>query len=453
MKPAIEDWRLQGDDRGRPGQGHLRRDGRRLTVLAVRCKSLSILGSIFVASATLAGVAVAASGDLDSSFSGDGRAVANFTAGNDFANGVAIQADRKIVAAGRAGGKGGRFALVRYEADGTLDTTFGGDGKVTTNFTAWDDFANGVAIQADGKIVAAGAAQAFTRFALARYNRNGTLDTTFGGDGKVTTAFRFGGGAEAVALQPDGRIVAAGAAGEFGPFVVVRYTSRGKLDATFGGDGTVTTNMGQGEESATAVTIQPNGKIVVAGYTDVPHEFGDTFGPGRFALARYRANGALDSGFGGDGKVKTRFRAGGALAMGVAIQADGKIVAAGEVKDRFAIARYNANGTLDPSFSGNGRATTNFTTGFDAAHGVAIQPDGKIVAAGEANSDSFALARYRANGALDPSFSGDGKTATDFSTGRDSAQGVAIQADGKIVAAGYAGVPRGRFAVARYLGG
>lgn len=291
---------------------------------------------------------------------------------------------------------------VALAAAGALDPSFSGDGKVRTNFTAGDDFAGGVAVQADGKIVAAGRAGGFDEFALARYNTDGTLDTSFGGNGKVRTNFTSGfDWANGLALQADGKIIAVGrAGGGGGRFGLVRYDTDGTLDTTFGGDGKVTTNMGRGEEEATGVAIQANGKVVAVGYTDMPHEFGDTFGPGKFALARYRVDGTLDAGFGGDGRVKTRFgRTGSSAAEDVAIQADGRIVVAGHASGRggrFALARYNLGGALDDSFGGDGRATTNFTAGEDLAFGVAIQVNGRVVAAGHAAmvGGVFALARY-----------------------------------------------------------
>ena len=199
-----------------------------------------------------------------------------------------------------------------------------------------------VVIQPNGKIVAAGEGASADGFALVRYRVHGSLDPRFSGDGKKLTRFAdgYGGGARAVALQPDGKIVAAGTGIEiFGPFALARFTPRGRLDPTFSHDGRVTTDMGDGEESAEGVAIQANGKIVAVGYTGVPHEASDT-GTGRFALARYRANGALDPLFGGDGKVRTSFS--GSLTLGtcVAIQQNGRIVAAGWAGGRFALARY-----------------------------------------------------------------------------------------------------------------
>lgn len=343
-----------------------------------------------------------ANGTLDTTFSANGKAMTGFTAGRDIAYGVAVQADGKIVAAGTAGGNGNTFALARYNANGTLDSTFSGDGKVMTDFTPGLDGAAGVVIQANGKIVAAGTAYAdcgCNKFALARYNANGTLDATFGGDGKVTTYFGFGAHGDAVALQANGKLVVAGSSSELARFALARYAVDGSLDTSFGGDGKVTTRMGHGETAATAVAILSNGKVVATGYTDLPHEFGDAFGPGKFALARYRVDGGLDVSFGGDGRVMTRFGSRNAAANAVAVQGNGKIVAAGGAGDgrRFALARFNLNGTRDTTFGGDGRVTTNFSAREDLALGVAVRA-GKIVAAGHAlvSGSRFAVARYLA---------------------------------------------------------
>ena len=212
--------------------------------------------------------------------------------------------------------------------------------------------------------------------------------------------------------------------------------------------------MGEGEESATALTLQPDGKIVAAGYTDLPHEFGDAFGPGKFAVARYGVGGRLDPNFDGDGKVKTAFAGGTALAYGVALAPGGEIVVAGDVDfDRFALVRYTGDGSLDPAFSGNGKVSTDFTSGLDSAHDVAVQADGKIVAAGDADFQSIALARYGVDGLLDSAFGAGGKVTSDVVAGSESARGVALEPGGAIVVAGYASGGGGRFAIARYLGG
>ena len=201
----------------------------------------------------------------------------DFVGRHDFANAVAIQADGKVVAGGLAGfsrtrGKG-RFALARYNADGTPDTAFSGDGKLTTNFTRGDDSVQGVAIQSDGSIVTVGIAAFATSnatFALARFTQAGVLDASFGGDGKVRTDFN-GSAAYAydVVLQPDGKIVAGGvAAGQGGRFAIARYGTGGALDATFSGDGRAMTNFTSHNDFAYGLTQQADGNLVLAGGSD-----------------------------------------------------------------------------------------------------------------------------------------------------------------------------------------
>jgi serralysin len=428
-----------------------------------------VLVTVVFAGAPSAGLARA--GALDTTFSRDGKVMTNFTRVADEAHGLALQANGKIVAAGEANGgrvfRGTRFALARYNRNGTLDTTFGGDGKVSTKFSGGDDIAFDVVIQSDGRIVAAGSLN-YSRFALARYNANGSLDTSFGGDGKVTTDVTgeidmiF-----SVAVQPaDGRIVVAGlAGGQVGNrFALARYNTDGTLDSSFGGDGKVTTNITRWADEADEVIIQSDGKIVAGGTAN------SFCCDSKFALVRYNTDGTLDVSFGGDGRVTTDFTSGfhGADRLGaVGVQANGKIVAAGQAGDqeaagggRLALVRYNADGTRDVSFGGNGKVRTNFTPAVDYADSLAVQANGKIVTGGGANlfvggsgrlarDWKFALARYNANGTLDARFSGDGKTITNFTRGPDLGAEIAIQPDGRIVAGGRGG---GRFALARYRG-
>ncbi|MCA1679598.1 MAG: hypothetical protein LC777_11945 [Actinobacteria bacterium] len=381
--------------------------------------------------------ASAAPGDLDLTFSGDGKQTTDFgtsSVGND----VALQGDGKIVVAGQTISGGNDFALARYNADGSLDTTFDGDGKQTTDFGGGDQAA-AVALQPDGKIIVGGrgGASVFWDFALARYNTDGSLDTTFSGDGKQTTNLFLDDAINAVALQPDGRIVAAGLAGN--KFGLARYNIDGSLDTGFnpcGPGGAAPCDGMRGEDFSNAqargVTLQPDGKIVAAGDAVLSGAGSD------LALARYNPAGSLDSSFSGDGKQETDF-ASDDQGSDVALQTDGKILAVGSSASGgaprdFALARYSADGSLDTAFSGDGKQTSDFG-GNDVGNGVALQPDGRIVVAG-GNGD-FALARYSPDGSLDTSFSGDGQLTTDFG-GPDRGNDVALQPDGKIVVAGSA---------------
>jgi uncharacterized delta-60 repeat protein len=422
-------------------------------------KPLRTLGVGLCLSLMLETPAMAAPGDLDTTFSLDGKVTTNFTRGYDEAVAIAIQPDGKILVGGLAGGTGGKFALARYNVGGDLDTTFGG-GKVTTDFGRGTDWINALAVQSDGKIVAVGGDRPArgdnVRIALARYNTDGSLDTSFSGDGKATTNFTSGYDyAEDVILQSDGKIVVVGGAGGAGGrFALARYIPSGALDLSFGGDGKVVTNFASGFDAAVAVAIQPDSKIVAGGWSG-PSRSNDY----RFAAARYNTDGSLDPAFGGDGKVTTNFTTGNDYAWDMALQSDGEIVLAGAAAgagERFALARYDATGALDDGFGGDGKVITNFNTGSDVATGVAVHGDGRIVAAGwsgpaRSSDYRFALARYDSDGGLDSTFGGDGKVTTNFTSGNDYAWDMGLQTDGKIVAVGHARGSGGRFAVARYL--
>ncbi|MGW5457378.1 calcium-binding protein [Streptomyces sp. NPDC003996] len=402
----------------------------------------------------LPGTAAAAPGDLDPTFGGNGTVLTDI-GGDDSANDVAVQPDGKIVSVGASADNSvpeSDFALTRHNPDGTLDTSFGGDGRVTTPINnmippeqlQWSE-AHAVALQSDGKIVVAGGSwreyENCCWFVVARYNPDGTPDTSFGGgDGRVFTDFGTPEEAEDVAVQPDGKIVAAGYDG--GDAAVARYNPDGSLDTSFGGgDGMVTTNPAgpslQEGGDARALVLQPDGKIVVAG------EVGQTRFD--FALIRYNADGSLDTGFGSNGIQRTDF-GGYDSAEALAVQSDGKIVAAGAGGGGFALARYNTNGTLDTSFDGDGLVVTPG----GGAEDVKLQSDGRIVVAG-GGAGGFKVLRYNTNGGLDTGFGTGGQATTGFG-GSDVAHGVALQSDGKIVAVGQGG-PNNDFALARYQGG
>ncbi|MFF1396789.1 calcium-binding protein [Streptomyces sp. NPDC058287] len=410
------------------------------------------------------GAALAAPGDLDPSFGTGGKVTTDFGA-NDGAEGVALQADGKVVAVGNSGAG---FALARYNTDGSLDTSFDTDGKVTTDFGSPSaNLAHAVALQADGKIVVAGLVgdpvTAEGNFALARYNTDGSLDTSFGTGGKVITDMGGADGAFGVAVQADGRIVAAGlsGAGTAGDnFALARYNADGSLDTSFDNDGKVITDFG-GDDPGHGVAVQADGKIVAVG-ASAPLNTGDY----DFALARYNTNGSLDTSFDTDGKVTTAFGEDSDTASDVVLQPDGKIVAfghsdqlPGNITDfDFALARFNADGSLDTSFDTDGKSTADLG-GRDFGAGVALQGNGKMVAVGSneaaSNVVDFGLARFNADGSLDTSFGTGGKVITRFGggSGNNGATGVAVQADGKIVAVGHSNSPIDDFALARYEGG
>jgi len=347
-------------------------------------------------------------GTLDASFGRGGTASSpfDFPGSFDQIGGVVLQPDGKIVLAGSAViDQFSVFALARYNSDGTLDAAFGTGGVATTDFGQLSAEAFSVAVQPDGKIVLAGEANidGGDDFALARYNSNGTLDASFGTGGKVTTAFPSGLGfsfaqAFSVAVQPDGRISAAGytwISGGF-DFAVARYNSNGTPDASFGVGGTVTTDFAGPNDHAFSIAVQPDGKLVVGGAAGgfVSRGFD-------FALARYNSNGTLDANFGTDGKVTTDLASVEDVPSSIALQGDGKIILVGRTSvgenENFALARYNSNGTLDTDFGTGGKVTTDFAGATDEPSAVALQGDGNIVVAGLAENNArydFALARY-----------------------------------------------------------
>lgn len=390
-------------------------------------------------------------GTLDPTFDGDGKVVTDF-GGLEEATGLAIQPDRKIVVAGTTQGplwtQHPDFVLARYSAEGSLDSHFGSAGKVRTDLGG-SDFAAAVAIQADGKIVVAGSAYIpgvtlDADFALARYNADGSLDSTFGATGKVVTNLPGYDWLSGLAIQRDGKIVAVGSTEEASAFTVVRYNVNGSLDSSFGGVGFVTTPFPSGGGHAAAVLIQPDRKIVAAGGS-----------AGGFALARYTPDGGLDAHFDGDGRVEARGPFGGG-ASSVALQADGKLVVAG---DMASITRFNGNGSLDSGFGTDGWVVLFPGPGTSQPVIVLVQPGGKIIVAGTVATQAydFRLARLDPDGSSDYGGFGDdgtGQVHTDFgSSSMDFPQAAVLQPDNRVVVAGWTRANNespSDFALARY---
>ncbi len=397
-------------------------------------------------------------GNLDTAFGTVGKVTTNILAYEDQAYAVAIQTDGKIVVAGFANnGAYSDFAVLRYTAAGVLDATFGSGGKVVTPIGSYDDYARAMAIQTDGKIVVAGYYfnGFYNKIALVRYNSNGSLDTGFGTGGLVLTDVgSYNDEAYAVAIQSTGEIVVAGSTQNAtrNEFALVRYTVNGFLDNSFNTTGKVITGIGSGGSAAYSVAIQADKRIVAAGYSN--NGSGDDF-----AIVRYYENGSLDTTFNFSGIITTAVSSEADVVSAVVIQpTDQKIVVAGSAvvggKNNMALVRYNPAGTLDTGFGSTGRVTTAFGSGNAIAYGIRLQSDGKIVVAGcsdvNGNND-FALARYSAAGALDTTFKNTGKVTTAIGSADDCACGVALQSDGKIVVAGYSfNGTDNDFALARY---
>lgn len=301
-------------------------------------------------------------------------------------------------------------------------------------------------------LLAAGLASVAVSSAPALANP-GDLDPGFNGDGTAVTHLAGTDWGEAVAVQPDGKIVvAATASGRSAHrFAIVRYTAAGKLDSTFSGNGKAQTKISDcGCASAFALALQPDGKIVVAGMTWVMTSNG--LGRARFALVRYRSNGSLDRSFGQKGRIITDLSRGYEAAHAVIVRPNGKIVVAGTAAGfrTIALVRYKPDGTLDPTFGSDGEALADVAAGrSEGASDLAAQANGKLVASGSV-ALQFALVRFTRSGVLDTGFGGDGVVTTDFG-GQASAAGVATLADGKIVAGGTR--EEGGVVLARYKSG
>ena len=373
----------------------------------------------FDASATVGLVTLSGGvGSLDLSFGGTGRVSPGFVWGGAY--GMVVQTDGKLVAVGNSSDS---FALARYNPDGNLDAGFGSGGLVTTDIVAWSEHADDVVLQPDGKLVVVGTGfidfMGDERIILARYNPDGSLDTSFDGDGWLMIDFGYSHeSGHAVALQADGKIVVAGIGNA--DFALARFNTDGSPDTGFDGDGKLTTDFNDSNDEAWDVAILPDGCILAVGQAYIVGGSGYDF-----ALARYNADGSLDTSFDVDGRMTTDFGSSNDYGTAVLLQPDGQILVTGYTRynnqNDFALARYNADGSLDTSFDVDGRVTTDFGSDADNAYSAALQSDGRLILAGstDATGDStLALARYNPGGSLDLSFDGDGLLAGGAGVGR-----------------------------------
>ena len=374
-------------------------------------------------SSDIALVRYTTNGVIDTSFNNDGIVITNIGIRyyNDIGYTTTIQGDGKILVVGYSGYD---IALVRYTNHGGLDTTFGNRGIVTTVIRS--NIGDPLVIQqSDGKILVAGSTS--TTLVIFRYNTNGSLDSTFGNKGNVNTSFLNSSlNISAIVIQSDSKILVAGSTWNGAQsFILIRYTSNGSLDNSFGDNGIVATDNG----GTNALTIQSDGKIVIAGF------YLKTNSERNFALARYNTNGSLDNTFGNFGIVTTDL--GRSQAMSIAIQSDGSILVAGSSDTAFALVQYTANGSLDITFGNNGIVTTH-----NCPNTLTIQKDGKILVVGGYSNDTvITIVRYTNNGGLDNTFGSGGintKTIYKINFGIiNLKKSLAIQSDGKIVMAGF----------------
>jgi uncharacterized delta-60 repeat protein len=387
--------------------------------------------------------AVLKAGDLDPGFGTNGRTITDFNGANDIANNVFVQADKKIVVAGTSNGA---FALAKYNTDGSLDTSFGNNGKTTTSL---DGTINSTIQQSDGKFVVAGTTNGL--FYTARYNIDGSIDTSFGNNGKVTTAIVPDQQVDAfikdIVQQQDGKILVLGEyqPGQVTAFnrssVIVRYNIDGSLDTSFATNGKTTEFLSAG---ASKIILKNDGKFVVSGGT-LPFRSPNS----QPILSQYSSNGAFELSFLAppEGKI-----------VNAAIQSDGKTIAISgsflgrSAADNFesivtipgSINRYNTDGTLDNSFGTNGKVDNIF--GNNA--GVVVQSDGKIIVAG-ATQSGLSIARYNSNGTLDSTFGNNGTVTSELNFVAEF-DNIKLQSDGSILLIGNTGSVSD-FVIARYL--
>ena len=350
------------------------------------------------------------------------------------ANSIAIQNDGKIVLGGYVTlGLAPQAALVRYKDDGTLDSTFNSTGRLPLNF---DIPIRSIAIQSDGKILAATSVTNGINedFVIERISTDGTPDNTFDEDAIQTVDFSGNNDTlSAITLQSDGQIILAGftSDGMHSNFAIARLNANGSPDNSFNGNGKQVTDFGSSDDYINEITIQNDGKLVAAGYTtDGIHTY--------LAASRYNTNGTPDDSFDGDGLLATHITQGNTQFTSTVLQPDGKLLTAGYTWNGtnydFVLARYNLNGTPDNTFNGDGVAITDFGSTRDIARAMVLQSDGKILLAGSAG-DSIGICRYNSDGSLDNTFNGTGKLITAVGA-TDSATSIAVEPDGKIVVGG-----------------
>jgi uncharacterized delta-60 repeat protein len=408
---------------------------------------------------------VPTAGALDATFGNGGLVTGPIQAAGGYLVPVVVQpADGKIVSAcyvidAKSGYED--FALARYNPNGTLDTSFGNGGIVSTVVGNGNSYINGLALTSTGAIVAVGQgiSKGNAAFAVARYTPSGSLDTSFGSGGIVLTIPAKGAVNEALAVginpntgSSSDKIYVAGYAGS--NFTLVRYNANGSLDTSFGSSGIdITPNFGNGRDVPNALGIQSaDGKIVLAGYNNMNGT------SNVMAVARYLSSGALDSSFGTGGIVTLASPTGSNLnnAFGLFVQ-NGTIVVSGYSGQEMALARLTNAGQLDPTFGGSGTGFA-LNSHMILSAGITQGPNGDLLVAGSApgpNNSDIAAAAYLPGGTPDTSFGTGGVTAADFSGGDDRGRGIAIQADGKLVVAGYttpsSTILKGNLALARFL--
>lgn len=384
------------------------------------------------------------SGTPDSTFADNGVLQVNLE-GWDMLSATAIQADGKIVAAGYTENQNqSSFLVMRFFQDGSPDTGFGTNGAATAKVSEYTNEANAVAIQADGKILIGGRTRPNENgnedFALLRFMPDGKPDSSFSQDGIATLNISPDDNILSIAVLPDGKILAAGVAQpNITKFALLRFQANGALDFSFGvSNGYTLTALGAAFDVCASMTVQPDGRILLAGAT-VSNGWPDV------GLVRYNADGSPDAGFGNLGLVVTPFSTTADIGLKVVLQPDGKIIVAGssynlQKKSELALFRYLPNGTLDTEFNGTGKLRSKIGDTYSSAETVVVRPDGKILAAGCAQFAStgldFAMKQFNPNGSVDNSFGDNGVVTADLNEGPDGISDIHFLDNGKILVTG-----------------
>ena len=395
---------------------------------------------------------------------GSGKLITAVGPRRDVASTMAVQPDGRVLVAGICQDIG--LCAVRYTSDGVLDTSFGGNGKLPQVFVPTAAIvAPSLALLPSGKFLLAGTCIDLgdNDFCVFRFNADGSVDSSFGSSGSVITPIgNADDRARTMLTQPDGKMVVAGTCnnGVDSDFCAARYLLNGALDASFGSSGKVVTAFSNRDDVVGAMLLQPDGKLVLAGSCNN----GTT---ADLCALRYEINGTLDASFGSGGKLITVVGSGYSDVSAVALQSDGKLLVAAQCasgsKIDFCTLRYNPNGTLDTSFGSGGVRVTSIGTGNDYVAAMTLQPDDKLILARHcavSGQTDFCAVRFTAAGALDTTFGTSGKLFTAISNGataaisNDNLTAMALQPDGKLLLAGHCRSGSfDKFCIARYDGG
>ncbi len=377
---------------------------------------------------------------LDPHFGVNGVALADF-GGSDSGMTIAMQSDGKVLMAGRAwNGNEYDFGVVRFNTDGTLDSSFGEGGLARADMGSIFDTPYAMAVQTNGRIVVVGQTEGIGYdFGMARFNTDGSLDSGFGTDGKVVVDFAGSYDlAYGVAVHASGKITIAGTATDSDyhfRFGLAQFNADGSLDSTFGDGGKVMTAFGNLDTEAYTILSASGGKFLVAGYA---YDF--ETGGADLALARYNSDGSLDTTFDGDGMVVTDVGTYDESVHGLALTSDGSIIAAGTAGGDYLVVKYSSSGQLDTDFGTDGKVFVDYVGGYDVGHAVGMAGD-QIMVAGAADmlgDMDFGMVRLNADGSADETFGNNGLLTIDLGSWDDEAMGMVVEGNGNLMVGGFA---------------